>query len=293
MEENTELAPGTGPAISRRTFLKKSLRLGAGLVGLAALGTGYVTNIEPRWLEVVRTRIAPDGLPPAFRGVRIAHFSDVHYEFHFGARRLRSLVQRIMAEKPDMICFTGDLVDRAVGSAAEELVSILSRLQAPLGQFAVLGNHDYFHNDKEVAQVLVQAGFRCLRNEYAIVQKDRDFIRVSGTEDSTRGRPRLESVLNPEREQEFVLLLSHAPDFAQRALAFPVSLQLSGHSHGGQVRIPFYGPPVRVPGAKLYPDGLHRPDNGRLQLYTSRGVGVTGLPLRFWCRPELTIHTLV
>ncbi|MNC63833.1 phosphodiesterase YaeI [compost metagenome] len=95
-------------------------------------------------------------------------------------------------------------------------------------------------------------------------------------------------------KDEFILLLAHTPDYAMNTMVHPISLQMSGHSHGGQVRLPFHGPLVRVPGAKRYPDGLYRPPNNEIfQLYTNRGVGVTGIPVRFWCRPELTIHTLV
>lgn len=281
------------PGMSRRTFLKTGLKAVGGLLGLAALGGGYVTEVEPRWLETVRTRLSPDGLPPAFEGMKIAHFSDVHYEFHFGPGRLKKLVKRIMAEEPDMICFTGDLVNRGIYEAGDEIASILGELQAPLGKFAVLGNHDYYHKVTEVADTLVRAGFQCLRNQSVIVKRGNGFIRVSGVEDSNRGRPKLDDALGSIQKGEFVLLLAHTPDFASRAMQYPVALQLSGHSHGGQVRIPFRGPVVRVPGAKLYPDGLHRPGDGKLLLYTNRGVGVTGMPVRFWCRPELTIHTLV
>lgn len=291
MEEKTQTTASAGPGMSRRTFLKSGVKWGIGLFGLAALGGGYVTEIEPRWLEVVRTSLTLSGLPPAFRGVKVAHFSDLHYEFHFGAGRLKSLVNRIMDEKPDLICFTGDLVDRSVGSRGLEISSALAKLQAPLGKFAVLGNHDYVR-DKEVVQVLGEGGFRCLRNESVRIEKDSSFIHMAGVEDGIKGRVNLQSAVGSVGPGEVAVLLSHTPDFASRALAYPVSLQLSGHSHGGQVRFPFMGPLVRVPGAKLYPDGLFRPGNGSLQLYTNRGAGVTGFPVRFWCRPELTIHTL-
>jgi uncharacterized protein len=264
-----------------------------GLLGLAALGGGYATGVEPRWLETVRTRLKLERMPSALTGTKVAHFSDVHYEFHFGPDRLRSLVKKIMAEKPDMICFTGDLVNRSIGSSGLEIVSILRELEAPLGKFAVLGNHDYYDNEKDVARVLTDAGFRVLRNESVLVQKDRAFLRLAGVEDTSRGRPNIETALQEAGKDDFIVLLAHAPDFASRALGRSVSLQLSGHSHGGQVRIPFLGPAVRVPGAKLFPDGLHRPDGGMLQMYTNRGAGVTGLPIRFWCRPELTIHTFI
>lgn len=292
---NTELPSGTEPRVmSRRTFLKRTGQFALGLAGLAALGGSYVTAVEPRWLQVVHTRLALARIPPAFQGTRIAHFSDVHYEFHFGPGRLKSLVSRIMKEKPDLICFTGDLVDRKIGTSGEEMTSILAKLDAPLGKFAVLGNHDYYFNDKEVAGVLQNAGFRVLRNETVRIGKDGASMAMAGVEDSNRGRPNIKTTLQGVGKDEFILLLAHTPDYAMNTMVHPISLQLSGHSHGGQVRLPFHGPLVRVPGAKRYPDGLYRPPNNEIfQLYTNRGVGVTGIPVRFWCRPELTIHTIV
>lgn len=280
--------------MSRRTFLKTMGGWALGLAGVAALGGAYVTELEPRWLQVVHTRMALARIPPAFQGVRIAHFSDVHYEFHFGPGRLKSLVNRIMKEKPDLICFTGDLVDRKIGTAGKEMTDILAKLDAPLGKFAVLGNHDYYFSDKEVAGVLQNAGFRVLRNESVRVPKDGAVMTMLGVEDSSRGKPNIKTALQGVGKDEFMLLLAHTPDYALNTMVHPISLQMSGHSHGGQVRLPFHGPLVRVPGAKRYPDGLYRPPNNEIfQLYTNRGVGVTGIPVRFWCRPELTIHTLV
>lgn len=293
--QDTELPYGTPTRVmSRRTFLKTMGQLALGLVGLAALGGGYVTTVEPRWLQVVRTRLTLARMPPVFRGVKIAHFSDVHYEFHFGPGRLKSLVNRIMKEKPDLICFTGDMVNRKIGDSGEEMAAILGKLEAPLGKFAVLGNHDYYFNDKEVARVLEKGGFRVLRNEAVRIEKDGAVMVMAGVEDSSRGRPNIKTALQGVGKDEFILLLAHTPDYAINTMVHPISLQMSGHSHGGQVRLPFHGPLVRVPGARRYPDGLYQPPNNDIfQLYTNRGVGVTGIPVRFWCRPELTIHTLM
>jgi predicted MPP superfamily phosphohydrolase len=293
VEKQTETGLPPRRATSRRDFLKTSAKWGLGLLGLAAAGGSYATVLEPRWLEVVRSRIELPDLPPAFRGARVAHFSDVHFDFYFGADRLRGLVRKIQDEEPDMILFTGDLVDSSMGNAGNQVSEILGKLQAPLGQYAVLGNHDYFDNARDVAEALANGGFRVLRNESELVHRGGQTIRIAGVEDYSRGKPNLSNALKAAQDEECVLLLAHIPDFAAQALAFPVSLQLSGHSHGGQVRLPFAGPVVRVPGAKLYPDGLCRPGGGKLQLYTNRGIGVTGLPIRFLCRPELTIHTLV
>lgn len=289
MKEETGATSALQTSMSRRTFLKNGIRWGAGLLGAAVLGTGgYSTGVEPRLLEVVRTRLELPNLPASFRGVTIAHFSDIHFGYHFGLKRLQSLVDRISEEKADMICFTGDLVEYEVGTAGAEVAEILGRLKAPLGKFAVLGNHD---TDKmyEVIAVLKKGGFRCLLNEKVPVERNGERIHVAGLEDR---RPNLQNTMKGSTRGDFCLMLAHRPDIANLTRKYPVHLQLSGHSHGGQIRLPFYGPIKRVPGALLYPDGLVRIPGSDLQLYTNRGIGVTALPVRFMCRPELTIHTL-
>lgn len=278
--------------MSRRSFLKTSIKAGIGLFGLAAAGGSYARAIEPRWLETVHNRLVLPGLPDGFRGVTIAHFSDVHYEFHYGPDRFRGLIKSIMKQQPDIICFTGDLVNRTAEGSVEEIASILHGLTAPLGKFAVLGNHDYYHNAFQVEQALEKGGFKVLRNDSLTISHGGSTIRMAGVEDFSRGKPNLSTALRESEAGEFIILLSHVPDFAAKIGPYPVSLQLSGHSHGGQMRIPFFGPAVRVPGAKLYPEGMYKLHGGKLTLYTNRGIGVTGLPFRFLCRPELTVHTL-
>jgi uncharacterized protein len=296
MNEEMERPRSSGPGIGRREFLKKSVKWGAGLFGLLALGGGYAAAVEPRWLEVVRTRLELQNLPAAFRGLKMVQFSDVHYEYFFGASKLKELMSRIMAEKPDIIVFTGDLVDVSVGDKGSEIAEVLQSLDAPMGKFAVLGNHDYFHRPQDVADVLAAGGFRTLRNESVHLEKDNQRLRLSGVEDSSRDTRAFDRILKLGQPDECCILMAHTPDFAARTLPHSVQLQLSGHSHGGQVRIPFYGKVGKVPGAVLFPDGLvplKTPAGGRLQLYTNRGVGMTGVPVRFLCRPELTVHTLV
>lgn len=296
MHEEMERSRVTGPVMTRRRFLKSGVRWGAGLFAFMALGVSYPTGMEPRWLEVVRTRLTLPHLPEAFRGIRIVHFSDVHYGYHFGLGRLERLVERIAEEKADMICFTGDLVDVTVGEDGLEIARILQRLEAPLGKYAVLGNHDYFRNPQKVADTLTVGGFRTLRNESIPVEKAGQRIRLIGSDEGPRKRQEMEAAYRTAAPGECSILLTHTPDSASKVLEYEIGLQLSGHSHGGQVRLPFFGKLARVPGALLYPDGLvelERPKGGSMQLYTNRGIGMTGLPVRFGCRPELTVHTLV
>ncbi|OCT12920.1 phosphoesterase [Paenibacillus pectinilyticus] len=280
--------------MSRRSFLKKGLWFGGGLLSVPPFGYGYAIWVEPRWLQVERISLAFPTLPEAFKGLRVVQFSDLHFGFHLDVNQLTRVVEVIQAEQPDIVCFTGDLVDYAVGQHGKEMRDVLKRIQPTYGCFAVLGNHDYYGNANEVASVLEDGGFHCLRNRGVRIQKDNQSIWMAGVEDMWEGVPDLQAALQKMNKEEWVLLLSHAPDFADTAAASPVQLQLSGHSHGGQVRLPFIGPLASVPYGVKYPSGLyHVGPNKSLTLYTNRGIGVSVRPIRFMCRPEITVFTLM
>ncbi|WP_438444505.1 metallophosphoesterase [Gorillibacterium sp. sgz5001074] len=278
--------------MSRRTFLTRGVILAGSLLALPGAGYGYSTRVEPRWLEVVRLKLRLEGLPAPFRGLRILQFSDVHLGFHYDADRLAGLAARIEKERPDVVCFTGDLVDYAVGSAYTPIRDALRLIRAPLGSYAVLGNHDYYGDADEVAALLKEGGFTCLRNRMVRLEREGAVLCMAGVEDAWEGKPDLKRALQDAGTGDFTVLLSHAPDYADEVLAYPVQLQLSGHSHGGQVRLPLIGPLASVPYGKKYPSGRYDLGGGKLVLYTNRGIGVSVKPVRFLCRPELTVITL-
>ncbi|WP_246320521.1 metallophosphoesterase [Paenibacillus qinlingensis] len=281
--------------ITRRSFLKKSLLLGGSLLAVPPLSYGYATRVEPRWLQVERISLAFATLPETFKGLRIVQFSDLHFGFHLDVGQLTKVVKVIQAEKPDIVCFTGDLVDYEIGGQGQEIRDVLKTITATYGCYAVLGNHDYYGDVDEVADVLEGGGFHCLRNRGLRIQKDSQSIWIAGVEDMWEGVPNLKTALQSAKKEEWVLLLSHAPDYADVVAAVGgVHLQLSGHSHGGQVRLPIIGPLASVPFGVKYPSGLYHIGNGKqLTLYTNRGIGVSVRPIRFMCRPEITVLTLV
>ncbi|WP_235550618.1 metallophosphoesterase [Paenibacillus sp. Soil750] len=281
--------------MSRRSFLKKGLLLGGSLLSVPPLSYGYATWVEPRWLQVERIPLAFPTLPEAFKGLRVVQFSDLHFGFHLDIKKLTKVVEVIQAEKPDIVCFTGDLVDYEIGGQGQEIRDVLKTITATYGCYAVLGNHDYYGDVEEVADVLEGGGFRCLRNQGLRIQKGSQSIWIAGVEDMWEGVPNLKAALQSAKKEEWVLLLSHAPDYADVvSAAGGVHLQLSGHSHGGQVRLPIIGALASVPYGVKYPSGLyHIGGNQYLTLYTNRGIGVSVRPIRFMCRPEITVLTLV
>lgn len=275
--------------MTRRAFLKRSA---LAVLGLAVSGGAYARFWEPEWLETTRLTLQSSRLPAAFSGMRIIQFSDVHFGFHMDADDLQKLVNRIQREQADMICFTGDLIDGA-SSDARKALPILKQLRAPLGQYAVLGNHDFRGFPGEVVTgVLQRSGFEVLHNRHMQIQRGGQQIAVAGVEDWFGGNPDIQEAIRGIPPEEYTLLLAHEPDLADEAKEYSIDLQLSGHSHGGQIFVPLIGAPWNPAMGRKYPRGLYQFNNQQFSLYTNRGIGMTMLPLRLLSRPELTVITL-
>lgn len=274
--------------LTRRQFLKRLMTVSMGLTGLAGSAGLYGYGIEPYWLEVVHVSIRIPRLPQAFDGMRMVQFSDLHLGFHLMAQDLAPIVKTIRRCRPDLLLFTGDLVDDDP-NVATGAIPYLSRLRAPLGQFAVLGNHDY-RDPEAIAHGWKRSGFEVLRNEHRLIRKEGDVIVLAGVEDMLMSHPDIRQALEGVPAHAGTILMSHCPDVADEAKHHPVDLQVSGHSHGGQIRLPLLGHVITPPGAKKYVDGWYRLN--RMQLYVNRGVGTTLLPIRFYCRPQISVLEL-
>lgn len=277
--------------ISRRQFLKKSALATLGLFGTASASGIYSHWVEPYWLEVKYIDIRIVNLPQTFDRFRIVHFSDLHLGVYSKSEALTELVQQIQHVSPDLICFTGDLLDHSVDYISEA-VDLCSQLRAPFGQYAVLGNHDAFGTRKAVTKGLAQSGFHVLHNEHVVLKIDAEVLYLAGIDDPWVGKADIHQALRRIPDKACTILLAHEPDFADDYSHLPIDLQLSGHSHGGQVRLPFVGALYTPPHGSKYSSGLYQLPDSRLQVYTTRGIGVTRMPIRFNCRPELTVITL-
>jgi len=283
------------PPITRRRFLTASL---CGAAGLAL----YSGEIARHWTEVTELDIPLAGLPRVFDGMRIAQLSDIHLDNMTEPFYLRHVVQKINQMQPDAVFLTGDFVSDGLTSrdyavkAAWQCGSILSELKCrPL--YAVLGNHDVAVGDKEVAEALRGSGITVLRNTHLPIERAGGRFWLAGIDDPVWGVPDPELAIPPSIRNvpdEPIVLLCHAPDYADDLLAMTagkaVSLMLSGHTHGGQVRLPFVGALELPTMGRKYVEGLFR--LGNLKLYVNRGIGTIGLPFRLNCPPEITLFTL-
>ncbi|WP_379159222.1 metallophosphoesterase [Paenibacillus sp. sgz5001063] len=278
---------GGGRTLTRRQFLARGA---AAVFGAGLLTSGYAWQGEPNWLDITRLELSFRNLPSAFAGTRLVHFSDVHLGFNKDAHDLKRLAGHIQEAQPDIICFTGDIVD-SYAEDLEKSVPILTELSAPLGKYAILGNHDY-KNTELLTHLLNNAGFRVLRNQSYLVKRGGATIAVTGLDDMLHGKPDPQAALKGVPEEMFTLLMMHEPDYADTAEAYPFHLQLSGHSHGGQIRLPLLGAAYTPYGSNKYISGLYYTEQKQMPVYVNRGFGETYMPFRFMCRPELTIFTL-
>lgn len=277
--------------ITRRSFIKKSLGSILALSGIGIGGRYYTHEVEPKWLEINTIAISNPLIPKGFSGLRIVQFSDTHLGFQFQLSDLESATEKINALRPDLIFFTGDLMDAPNQYPFhKEIVPALKRLKAPMGKFCIFGNHDHGGYGSEIySRIMQQAGFQVLCNSNTkITLLNGDNLYIAGLDDAMLGKPNFVAALNGIPEDAYTVLLSHAPDLADIAAKFNIQLQLSGHSHGGQVQIPFAGALVTPPHARKYKEGTF--EIGKLKLHVNRGLGTTRLPYRFLSRPEITVY---
>jgi uncharacterized protein len=277
--------------LTRRNFLW----LAAGSTAAMAFYGGEVARHE---LEIIYRTITLSRLPDAFAGMKIVQISDFHFEEYTEAAFLNAVVRRVNALHPDLVVLTGDFVSskplpqRFAVKLGYHCADLLGQLQAPL-RFAIMGNHDALVGARAVTDALSMHGIPVLANRSVPLERDGGRIWLAGIEDALQQRPNLAAALpagrNPQREP--VILLAHEPDFADYVVGHQVDLVLSGHTHGGQILIPFL-PPLMLPDlGTRYVHGLFRLRDG-MQLYVNRGIGAVNLPFRFRCPPEITVITL-
>jgi predicted MPP superfamily phosphohydrolase len=235
--------------------------------------------------------VAVPRLPAAFAGLRIAHLTDLHLGRSVRIEHLQEAVSAALAAGPDLVALTGDYVSSLRGGEAEALTTLLAPLQAPLGVYAVLGNHDYWTNGLTVTRALERAGVTVLGNRNVALRREGAILYIAGVDDVWERKADLTAALDRVSAGACTVLLAHEPDFADTVdRDGRVALQLSGHSHGGQVVFP--GLPRVLPVlARKYPQGLYV--LGNMSVFTSKGVGLVNPPVRFACRPEVAILDLV
>ncbi len=269
------------------------------IVTLVILGLFYyeLTQASVRRIEIdVQTRVF-DNLPSAFDNKTLVFFSDVHFNKFMDAERLMPFIETINDLNPDIILFGGDLfdhpsVDYPSETTIETMTSMFKNLQAPLGKFAVYGNHDLESSLTKslIANIYQESGFQLLVNESVKIYHEQfDSITLVGLDSQLLGQPDIKQAFQDVDEQQLVITLSHTPDIVSELTNTPTQWQLSGHSHGGQIALPLIGPIYKVPFATQYPKSQ---TVETIILDVSNGIGTTRFDMRLFANPQIHHYTL-
>ena len=251
----------------------------------------YAIFIEPKLLTTEQVEVSSEYTDSKTgQMLTIAQFSDTHLGFQFDLEKLKKTVDKINAQKPDLIFFTGDLIDHASSyDQIDEVGAVLAQLEAPLGKYAIYGNHDYGGGaQRHYQQICAEGGFTLLVNEVQkITLSNNKLLCIGGLDEVLLGDPdpaAIEAQFNPVAVN---ILLLHEPDYIDQFETMP-QLAVAGHSHGGQIQLPFFGPLITTAYAEKYTDGAY--PLGHTLLYVNTGLGTTKLPMRFAVAPVITFY---
>lgn len=277
--------------LSRR---KLFLRASGGTALAVGGGYAYSRWIEPFHPVVERVDVPVARLPRAFDGYRIAHLSDLHIQPGFPAEKLKPAIELVQREKPDLVVLTGDYVYGLTGERdryMSECAGAVKAISAPGGVFACFGNHDFPvpPADPPLASWR-EAGITPLLDEVVELSHEGHCFFLIGLRSFISRPVSPAAVLHGTPASALRIVLWHEPDRAEDAARAGASLQLSGHTHGGQVVVPGYGPPILPVGGRKYPAGLY--EVAGMPLYVTRGVGVLPPLVRLNCPPEVSLLTL-
>lgn len=271
--------------ISRRDFLKL-----AGVVSAGVMVGSYPVMIERYLIGVNTYHIPLRRLPPAFQGFTIVHLTDIHYGSLVPLKLVEYLVERANRLPKDVTVCTGDYVHKNdLPDPVDEVWPVLAGLRAPQGVYSVLGNHDHWADARRSMYWLRQSG-QNLRQRAVSFERQGQRIWLGGVGDFWEDTPDIDAAFAGVPADECKLVLAHNPDTADLPRQTEIDLMISGHTHGGQVRLPFIGPLTLPVKNKRYSSGVI--ETPRQKLFISRGIGWAGLPVRFNCPPEIAVIVL-
>lgn len=246
--------------------------------------------VRRRWVKEIEIEVPIVGLPRAFDGYRIVHLSDLHIGSLTPRSAAEKWVARTNAKKPDLVAITGDMVTSGM-AFHDDIAELIGALEAKDGVCVAMGNHDYFGDGEPLARLLREKGARILRNEGWVIEREGESLYVAGVDDNWSRRDDVTKALASRRPNETTVLLAHDPSMFAEAQQAGVELTLSGHTHGGQVAMPFFANKISL--AQLTHEhflGLYR--TGKSAIYVNAGLGTTGPPLRLGVPPEIAVLVL-
>ena len=273
---------------NRKKIIKKFL---IKIIILIILIILYGILIEPNILKINEYKINTNEISENFHGLKIIHFSDLHYGSTINKNNIEKIIKKINNLKPDILVFTGDLIEKNYKINKNEinyLTKELQKLKTNLGKYAIIGNHDYYN--KNYKNIIYDSNFKLLINDYdTIYYKDNTPIVIYGIDNYTYGNPNLENINNPEiKDIKYKILLVHEGDYIKKIDTNEFDLILGGHSHNGQINIikPMYLP--------LHSQTYYKPNykNNNTDIYISNGIGTSIIPIRIGSIPSINLYRL-
>jgi hypothetical protein len=274
-------------AVSRRAFLKTAGSISLPFLPPAPPVSEFSTTQE---IEVTRHRVRLRNLPSAFEGLRIVHLTDIHHSKYISFNAVYRMITLANRQRPDLALLTGDYVTWSK-KYIRPVAEALRDLRARLGVYAVLGNHDFRVDAEAVTEALERVGIRVLRNTSARIDNRGDSLWLTGVDEFSYGQSDLDKALTGIPDSLPKILLAHNPEIIGNAAERNVDFVAAGHTHGGQVKIPYLKSlNIVTQPNQGFLEGFVTA--GRTQMYISRGLGKVVLPLRIKCPPELPVYIL-
>ena len=282
--------------MKKKQLLKKFIITLIILLLLVSLVIIYSYFIGTSGLKVKEYNIKSKNIPDEFYGLKIVQLSDIHYGYHFNKKKLENVVKKINEIKPDIVVLTGDIINNNKISNEEknELIEELNKIEVTIGKYAIKGNHDYDFKDFE--QVLNDSSFINLNDTFEIIHGNNSNIMISGVSTNLHGENKINEKLDSSKKYlennsvNYKILLLHEPDYIDDIKDISYDLTLAGHSHNGQVRLPFIGAIYTPKGAKKYYSEYYKVKN--TDMYISNGLGTTIMNLRLFNKPSISLYRL-
>lgn len=256
----------------------------------------YSHFVEPKMLKTNEIPLTNENIATTFDGLKIVHFSDLHYKRKITEKYLNKLINEINLINPDIVVFTGDLVDNTTTLSENEqknLEKYLSKIETKYGKYAIFGNHDNMKRD-DITKIYAHSDFILLNNSYNIIYNEKnDQILISGLDTISYNKQDLPSALDISKnlQNTYTILLLHEPDYITTVLeTYSPNLVLSGHSHGGQIRMPFLGKIYTPYLSQKYYDEYYQINNTKL--YISYGIGESTIDFRFLDPPSINFYRI-
>lgn len=273
----------------KKRYYKKSLKV-VSIIIMICLTALIYAFIEPHLVQIEKTEIVSNDIPESFDGVTIVFISDIHHGPYMSKRRIGKVVERINKIEPDIILLGGDYVHRDM-KYIEPCFNELSKLKAILGVYGVLGNHDHWESVERTIENMNKSDIGILDNSSVWIYKENSRIKIGGVGDFLEDNTDINPTINDVSENDFVILLSHNPDYVEEIETEKIDLMLSGHTHGGQCTLfGLWAPLVPSTYGNKYRTGVIKTDE--TTLIVTNGIGTITPPVRFFAPPQINVITL-